>query len=377
MKRLKLIRMTAHSMTLKLLKGQIGYIGNNLDVLLIAKDSGDFADFAKAEGVQYKDIDIKREISISSDIKSLISLIQLFRKEKPDIVHANTPKGALLGMLAAKLCGVRHRIYNVNGLRFETATGKFRKLLIAMEKLACACATKVIPQSNGVANVLRKEKITKKPLTVLHNGSGNGVDINYFNPELPEIIVKAKEIRGNFTGVNFVFVGRLVGDKGVNELVEAYIRLNQEISATRLYLVGGKEQDLDPISPQTLKTIDDNPNIFAVGPQKDVRPYLKASDIFVLPSYREGFPNVVLEALSMGLPVIVTDVNGALDAVKDGLNGFVIPKKDVDSLHSKMMDLALDSKLRNSLASHARQFVFDHFKNTDVWNAVLEMYNSL
>lgn len=375
--RKKLIRMTAHSMTLGLLKGQIGYIGQNLDVLLVAKDSGGFKELAESEGVPYHEVEIKREINIRSDLKSLLALIKLFRKEKPDIVHANTPKGALLGMLAAKLTGVKHRIYNVNGLRFETATGKFRTLLITMEKIACACATKVIPQSNGVADVLRKEKITGKPLKVILNGSGNGVDIKHFNPETPEIAVKAKELKGGYNGISFVFVGRLVGDKGVNELVEAFSKLHKGIPDSRLYLVGGKEQNLDPLKPETLKLIDSNPDIFAVGSQKDVRPFLKASDVFVLPSYREGFPNVVLEALSMGLPVIVSDVNGAPDAVKDGLNGFVIPKRDAESLYEKMKELAQNEELRLRLASNSRIFVSERFNRPDIWQATLNMYNSL
>lgn len=376
-KRKKIIRMTAHSRTLTLLKGQIGYLAKHYDLLLVAKDSGGFKEFAESEGVKYRDIDIKREISITSDIKSLFSLYNLFRKEKPDIVHANTPKGALLGMVAAKLAGIKHRIYNVNGLRFETATGKLRKLLILMEKIACACATKIIPQSNGVADVLRREKITKKPLKVIHNGSGNGVDIEYFNPEIPEIIKEAKDIRNNFDGINFVFVGRLVGDKGVNELVEAFDRLSKENYNVQLYLVGGKEQDLDPIKSETLLTIEENPSIFAVGTQKDVRPYLKASDVFILPSYREGFPNVVLEALSMGLPVIVSDVNGGPDAVKDNFNGFVIPKKNQEALYEKMKLLASDPELRMTLAKNGRPFVIEKFNRPDLWKATLEMYNNL
>lgn len=164
MKRTKLIRMTAHSQTLELIEGQIGYIGRVMDVILVSKDTGCLRTLAEKEKVEYRDIDMHREISPIADLHSLFTLIRLFRKERPDIVHANTPKGALLGLVAAWICRVPHRIYNVNGLRFETATGNFRKLLIAMEKIACACATKVIPQSNGVAEVVRKEHITKKPL---------------------------------------------------------------------------------------------------------------------------------------------------------------------------------------------------------------------
>ena len=377
MKRRKLIRMTAHSITLGLIKGQIGYLAKEMDVILVAKDVGNLKSLAESEGVDYRDIDMRREISPINDIRSLVRLIRLFRKERPDIVHANTPKGALLGLLAAWITRVPHRIYNVNGLRFETATGALRRLLIFMEKIACACANKVIPQSNGVADVVRREHITKKPLKVLHNGSGNGVDITHFDPELPEVIKKAKEIRGDFSGLSFVFVGRLVGDKGVNELVVAFDRLSKEFSDLRLFLVGPKEEKLDPLKPETLQMIENNPRISAVGKQSDVRPYLTASDIFVLPSYREGFPNVVLEASAMGLPCIVSDVNGATDAIQDGINGLIVAKRDTETLYKAMRKLVDNKNQRESMASVARNIVSERFNRYDVWQATLDMYHNL
>lgn len=377
MSSLKLIRMTAHSQTLGLLKGQLSFLQNFMDVILVAKDTGNLRQLAESEGVQYRDIDMRREISPINDLKSLYRLIRLFRKERPDIVHANTPKGALLGLLAARITRVPHGIYNVNGLRFETATGNFRRLLISMEKIACACATKVIPQSNGVAEVLRKESITKKPLKVILNGSGNGVDVNYFDPVRQDIKVKASKIRDGFDGVVFVFVGRLVGDKGVNELVKAFDRLSKEIPNSRLYLIGGREEKLDPIKNEISIIISENHRITEFGRQSDIRPYLAASDIFVLPSYREGFPNVVLEASAMGLPCIVSDVNGATDAIQDGVNGIIIPKRASDALYEAMRKLATDKKLRKQMANKARQRVIERFNRPDVWQATLEMYQSL
>lgn len=369
--------MTAHSQTLGLLKGQLSFLQNFMDVILVAKDTGNLRQLAESEGVQYRDIDMRREISPINDLKSLYRLIRLFRKERPDIVHANTPKGALLGLLAARITRVPHGIYNVNGLRFETATGNFRRLLISMEKIACACATKVIPQSNGVAEVLRKESITKKPLKVILNGSGNGVDVNYFDPVRQDIKVKASKIRDGFDGVVFVFVGRLVGDKGVNELVKAFDRLSKEIPNSRLYLIGGREEKLDPIKNEISIIISENHRITEFGRQSDIRPYLAASDIFVLPSYREGFPNVVLEASAMGLPCIVSDVNGATDAIQDGVNGIIIPKRASDALYEAMRKLATDKKLRKQMANKARQRVIERFNRPDVWQATLEMYQSL
>ncbi len=377
MKRRKLIRMTAHSQTLGLLKGQIAYLAKEMDVILVAKDTGNLQRLAEQEGVQYRNIDMHREISLINDLKSLISLIILFCKERPDIVHANTPKGALLGLLAAWITLVPHRIYNVNGLRFETAAGNFRRLLIAMEKIACACATKVIPQSNGVADVVRREHITNKPLKVILNGSGNGVDINYFNPELPDVMAEASTIRKGWNGVSFVFVGRLVGDKGVNELVDAFDRLSKEYDDVKLHLVGAREERLDPVSEITSATISHNERIIEHGEQSDVRPFLAASDIFVLPSYREGFPNVVLEASAMSLPCIVSDVNGATDAIQNGVNGIVIPKRDPEALYQAMRQLYIDKNQRKQMATEARPLVFERFNRPDVWQATLEMYKAL
>lgn len=377
MNRTKLIRMTAHSQTLGLLKGQLGFLQREMDVIIVAKDTGNLKQLAESEGVQYRDIEMHREISVINDLKSLYRLIKLFRKERPDIIHANTPKGALLGLLAARLSGVKKRIYNVNGLRFETAKGNFRRLLILMEKIACACATKVIPQSNGVANILLKERITRKPLKVILNGSGNGVDVNHFDPNLSEIKETAKRIRNDFKGVVFVFIGRLVGDKGVNELVEAFDRLSEKYPDVRLDLVGEREDQLDPIKDNTMSLINQNDRIIEYGNQNDVRPFLSASDIFVLPSYREGFPNVVLEASAMGLPVIVSDVNGASDAIENGINGIIIPKGDSEALYKAMRMLYLDINKRTKMASYARDMVIEKFNRPDVWKATLDMYHNL
>lgn len=376
-KKIKLVRLTTHSQTLGLLKGQIGFIGKEMDVILVAKDTGNLRQLAASEGVQYRDIDMHREINIVADLKSLVALIKLFRHERPDIVHANTPKGALLGLLAAWICRVPKRIYNVNGLRFETATGNLRRFLVAMEKIACICATKVIPQSNGVADVVRQNCITSKPLNVILNGSGNGVDINYFNPELTDVKTKAQEIQGGFEAVNYVFVGRLVGDKGVNELVEAFCRLNAEYPDTKLHLVGGREETLDALRPETIEKIETNSAIIEHGRQSDVRPFLRASDVFVLPSYREGFPNVVLEAMAMSKPCIATDVNGAMDAIEHGKTGFIIPKRDVDILYYTMATLYSDSTLRVSMGEAARLRVSALFNCQDVWRATLDMYHNL
>lgn len=377
MRRKKLIRLTAHSKTLDLLKGQIKFLSKEMDVILVASDTGNLREFAYTEGVQFRDVKMKREIDLLQDIKSLVSLIKLFLKEKPDIVHANTPKGALLGLLAARICNVPNRIYNVNGLRFETATGNFRRLLIMMEKIACFCANKVIPQSRGVAEILRKEHITSKELNIIRYGSGNGVDTFYFSPNLPDVKSSTEIIKKQFKGVSYIFIGRLVGDKGVNELVEAFEKLNHLYPDTQLHLIGERETRMDALQKETSDKIVSNSSIIEHGRQSDVRPYLNASDIFVLPSYREGFPNVLLEAMSMGLPCIVSNVNGATDAIDNMDSGLIIPKKDSQSLFKAMELLYIDASLRAKFSIRSRKKVAELFERRDVWNGILDMYNSL
>lgn len=321
--------------------------------------------------------DLVRPISISQDIKALFELIRVIRKERPDIVHANTPKGSLLGMMAAWWCRVPHRIYTVTGLRFETATGIFRWLLKTMERITCACATKVIPEGEGVKQTLIREQITKKPLQKIHNGNINGIDLEYFS-RTPEILATAQELRAQIGGdFIFVFVGRIVRDKGMIELVDAFERLNQEHPSSRLLLVGSPEPELDPLPEPTSKKLESNPNIYQAGWQTDVRPWLVASDAFAFGSYREGFPNVVLQAGAMGLPSVVTDINGCNEIIIEGENGYIVPKQDSEALYQGMKKLYEDRAKTKEISEVAREMIANRYKQEDVWQATLEMYQSL
>lgn len=321
--------------------------------------------------------DLVRPISIGNDLKALLELIRVIRKERPDIVHANTPKGSLLGMMAAWWCRVPHRIYLVTGLRFETATGTFRWLLKTMERITCACATKVIPEGEGVKKTLIREKITKKPLQKIHNGNINGIDLQYFS-RTPEIQATAQELRVQIGGdFIFVFIGRIVRDKGMIELVDAFERLNQEHPSCRLLLVGSAEPELDPLPEPTSKKIESNPNIYQAGWQTDVRPWLVASDAFAFGSYREGFPNVVLQAGAMGLPSVVTDINGCNEIIIEGKNGYIVPKQDSEALYQGMKKLYEDRTKTKEMSEVAREMIATRYKQEDVWQATREMYQSL
>lgn len=372
MKKKKLLRLTTADISLDcFLRGQLRYMSDHFDVVAVSADGGRLEAVGRREGVRTVAVPMAREISLVRDLRSLVALIALFRRERPDIVHANTPKGSLLSMMAAFICRVPHRIYYVTGLRFETTHGLLRLVLKTMERITCLCANKVVPESDGVSRQLRDERITWRPLKKIHNGNINGIDLVHYS-RTPDVETAARALRSE--AFTFVFVGRVVRDKGVGELVEAFTRLYAENPATRLLLVGNFEDELDPLSPDTRRSIDECPAIEALGYQTDVRPALCASDVLVLPSYREGFPNVVLQAGAMGLPSVVSRVNGAEECIIEGRNGLIVPKRDAESLFLAMRRMAGEPGLAVRMAAEARELVASRYAQEDVWAAILAMY---
>jgi glycosyltransferase involved in cell wall biosynthesis len=330
----------------------------------------------KAKGVRCIEIPMERHIAVTKDIKSLLALIKVFRKEKPFMVHSMTPKAGMLCMLAAWICRVPRRVHTFTGLVWPTTTGIKRRILMATDWLTCTCATHVIPEGKGVMDDLQNH-ITRKPMKVLGFGNVRGVDMEAFSRR-PEIMAKAEKLRRDdlFT---FIFVGRIVGDKGINELVQAFVRLQKVKANVRLLLVGDYEANLDPIKPETKELIDSNTSIEAVGPQygDDLKAYYAASDCFVFPSYREGFPNTVMEAGAMDLPSIVTDINGSREIIINGENGVIIPSKDADALYSAMLRMATDTPTTQRMARSARQLIADRFEQSFVRQCLYDFYQEI
>lgn len=372
----KLFRLNTIDWSLGMLRGQLRFLNQEFEVVAVANDSGILKEVAEREGVRTIGIPMHREISIAADCRSLVALYKLFRRERPHIVHSNTPKASLLSMVAAWAARVPHRIYLVTGLRFETTHGILRFILKTMERITCLCATKVIPEGDGVKATLLREHITRKPLQKIHHGNINGIDLEHF-ARTPEVMQRAAEIRNGSEDFTFIFIGRMVRDKGINELVAAFDRLNREMPATKLLLVGKFEDELDPVLPETKQIIENNPKIEFAGYQNDVRPFLVASDVAVLPSYREGFPNVVIQAGAMGLAQIVTDINGCNEVVIEGQNGLIIPKQNEEALYKAMQRLATDRELTARMAASARESIATRYRQEDVWAELLKMYKSL
>lgn len=318
------------------------------------------------------EVPMERRISFCKDIKSLWQMIKVMRKEKPYMVHSMTPKAGLLTMIAGWLTGVPVRVHTFTGLVWPTETGLKRKILMATDWLTCVCATHVIPEGRGVMDDLQQH-ITRKPMKVLGYGNVRGVDMRRFDPS------RFTEVKRGDDVFRYVFVGRIVGDKGVNELVEAFVRLNKEHPATQLTLVGKYEATLDPVKPETLKMIEENPSIDACGPKygDDLLVEYMKSHCFVMPSYREGFPNTVMEAGAMGLPSVVTDINGSREIIINGENGIIVPSKDSNALYEAMRQILLDNSLREKMAANARILIETRFEKSFVQGCLMKFYDEI
>lgn len=319
------------------------------------------------------EVPMERHISLTKDMNSLWKMIKVMRKEKPYMVHSMTPKAGLITMVAAWLTGVPVRIHTFTGLVWPTTTGIKRKILMATDWLTCACATHIIPEGQGVLIDLKNHKVCRKPMKVLGYGNVKGVDMERFNP-----LRFAKVVKDNSV-FRYVFVGRIVGDKGINELVEAFVRLNKEYPNTQLTLVGKCEANLDPVKPEILKVIEDNLCIDACGPKygDDLLVEYMKSHCFVMPSYREGFPNTVMEAGAMGLPSVVTDINGSREIIIDGENGLIVPSKDADALYDAMERMLTDESMRKSMAGKARKMISDRFEKNFVQTSQIAFYEEI
>lgn len=318
------------------------------------------------------EVPMERRISLNKDVKSLLQMIKVMRKEKPYMVHSMTPKAGLLTMIAGWLTGVPIRVHTFTGLVWPTEKGYKRKILMVTDWLTCVCATHVIPEGQGVMNDLR-QYITRKPMKVLGYGNVMGVDMERFNP------TRFSDVKKDESKFSFVFVGRIVGDKGVNELIEAFVRLNKEHPNTQLTLVGKYEANLDPVKPETLKVIEDNPCIDACGPRygDDLLVEYMKSDCFVMPSYREGFPNTVIEAGAMGLPSVVTDINGSREIIINGENGLIVPSRDTDALYEAMKQMLLDTSAREKMSANARPLIDSRFEKNFVQNCLIKFYEEI
>lgn len=332
------------------------------------------------EGIRTIELNMSREITPIKDLISLFKMIILILKEKPTIVHTHTPKAGIVGMLASWICRVPHRLHTVAGLPVMEAVGNKKKILLLVEKLTYYCATKVYPNSFGLQKYILENNLTKKSkLKIIGYGSSNGIDTNYFD-RTDEVMKKTQEIKEKYNLKNkkvFCFIGRVVKDKGIDELSFAFDKLSKEFNDIKLLIVGKFEEDLDPISEQSHKILDENSSIINVGFQNDIRPYLACSDTFVLPTYREGFPNVVLQASSMGISSIVTNINGCNEIIQHNKNGLIVEPKDKEELYSAMKCYIEDDSLSAKLSLNSRDDIIKKYDRKVFFGYLLDEYNKI
>lgn len=373
---MKIIRATTVPMSLDVFcRGLLKKLSEKYEVVALSSPGEEMQTIAEREGVRTIAVPMERHISPWKDLVALCRLIRVFRRERPGMVHSMTPKAGLLCMVAAWLTHVPVRVHTFTGLVFPTAKGLQRKLLMLTDSITCRCATYIIPEGEGVKRDLLDYGITTKPLRVLGFGNIRGVDMHYCSRR-PEVMEKASLIRDSKL-TTFLFVGRITRDKGVNELCEAFDRLSKEYPQARLLLVGWREDRLDPLSERSLEIMSSNPAVTYVGEKfgDDLLAYYAAADCYVLPSYREGFPNTVLEAGAMGLPSIVTDINGSREIIVDNENGYIIPPRDTDALFAAMRRMMNDNRRRSYMASHARNMISCRFEQGFVRQCLFDFYD--
>jgi glycosyltransferase involved in cell wall biosynthesis len=379
----KLIRVTTVPMALKhLLSGQMRYMKENgFEVIMVSAAGKEIDEVAANEGCPHHIINMTRKITPVADLKSLWQLYRFFKKEKPAIVHSHTPKAGLLAMIAAKLAGVKIRIHTVAGLRFVTSTGFTRKILVFMEKLTASAAVKVWPNSFSILKYVRDSKlVAEKKLQVIGLGSSNGINLNRFNvsalqPSKEGELKKQLQYDENLTYL--LSVGRIVKDKGINELLVAFDKLYLQNTGLRLIVLGSFEEELDPVSDNVKRILREHPGIIHINWSDEVEYYIHLADILVHPSYREGFPNVLLQAGAMGCPIVCSRIEGNIDIVEDKRTGLIFEAKNETDLIEKLTFALEHRDLMKSYAVELQKKIITNFDQGLVHELIKNKYLEL
>lgn len=376
----KLIRITTIPSSLKgLLKGQLKFMSQHFNVTGISSPGVALEEVRKNEGVRVIAIPIERKPNPIKDIISLFRLYKFFCKEKPNIVHTHTPKAGMVGMIASYFAGVPIRLHTVAGLPLMTRKGLTKKILVAVEWLTYKFANKVYPNAHGLKKHIEELGIvSNRKLKVIANGSSNGIDLSLFDPEtISDTEIENIKRQYNIFPSDFLYIciGRIVKDKGINELAQAFKKLCPKYPQVKLLILGRFEDNLDPIKPEIKQYLQTSDRVILAGYQTDIRPFLKLANVFVHPSYREGFPNVVMQACAFNKPAVVTDINGSNEIIQNRVNGLVVPVADAELLEEAMTELYLDPEQLQRYAKNNRQIMEQKFARPFVWNEILSEYN--
>jgi glycosyltransferase involved in cell wall biosynthesis len=374
-----LVRVTTIPLSMRvLLKGQIQFMREHgFDVKMISSDSQDKNLLEQQEGAELITVPFTRRITPFQDLICLFQLIRIFRKIRPDIVHTHTPKAGLLGMWAARLSGVPLRMHTVAGLPWMEKKGLLRQLLRMIEKLTAMASTGVYPNSFALKRFMLNEKIASRKLDVIGAGSSNGVDDEFFRctDSIREEALRLREQtmiqKDDWV---WIFIGRVVRDKGVSELLQSFKSIREQFRGDQLWILGEEEPGLDPLSEADRAMLTSAEGIHCWGFREDIRPFLLASQALVFPSYREGFPNVPMQAALMGTMLLLSDINGCNEIVEDRVNGLLVQPKNTSALTRAMLFIRKNEYLREQYAERARDKIQSRYSRRTVQNQILEEY---
>jgi glycosyltransferase involved in cell wall biosynthesis len=353
-------------------------IADGHDVLAVSSPDRLLDMVGEREQCRTLPVDIRRDITPFSDILALVRLTSVLRRERPDIVHAHTPKGGFLGMLAAWLAGVPVRIYTVHGIAYVNSTGLRRALLALCERMTCALATRVCVVACWMLDYVVAEGIcARAKVCILAGGSACGVDTQgRFNPRNVDK-EKARDLRRQVglpdDALVLGFVGRLVGDKGIAELHAAWTSLREAFPSLHLLLVGpAEERDAAPVA--VMQSFAADSRVHVCGMVDDTSLYYSLMDVLVLPTRREGLPYAPLEASAMGVAVVATNIAACAEAVIDGETGLLVERGNAGQLVQALSRLLGDASLRQRMGEAGRAHIERSFGQGRVWAEIDELY---